>query len=621
MNLVLTVFALAARAIQLGLEYNENLRFIKKSHNLIQEVNVKPRKAGIEVTAQGIHPIRSITKDGLVNLFELYELTPEEVAGLYGHLLTHDSGVSYKHKGFTNKVTPTVLNALFLSNFDFLKGCESLVVTKRDYLDDREESVFNTFQVLNIRIKCVVPESLAYVTFLVYESKITAKRVVTINMRGAKTVLSLYEVEIESAEESKDTKIGIKAVKTAVLEGLSDNHIQKVIKDHVKEKIQATMTEKYPISFLPGTLKDNMYCDLDTICKGVVGKLKAGILAHRIDWVDLLRIEGHNTVSEAVEIDLRDIWVKIEELISSKSAELKAQYDSFVEGVDDKETVILTEFGVDRFYKLLPVEQSLGISNSESGISKGAFYLTYPLFTAIDDRITSAHTKKKFSSDDADDVERIRSEVRYYQRLEKILKEIGGREIKEILNLCSDAVVTRLQSLLDKAEWTYENAKTFVGDYAEYTKRNLRLKDDAKFRDQYIQNMETLLEKTKGLESDTDLWKYIKDEYLDIHKWFGENKTNLSTIASVFKEKYHQLEDSISFSKNKLLQQKTQAAIKLAEEKKKAEENVSAEKKDAGDSENPPEKEPASEGDAQHDHIDGNDLFRNEKKKSIRDEL
>ena len=198
---------------------------------MIQEIYIKPRRAGIEITKKGVFPVKAATKSSFVDLFRLYELSPEEVQNLYGHLLEYQSGNGcYVLHGFASAVTAGTLNALFLSTFEFFKGCESLVITKRDYLDDNE-AIFDMLQALNVKVKYVVPESLAYMAFLCYENKLPDGSATVLNLKGGKAVVTLYKVESGSgdSEEQACRRFKISMEKKEIVDCICDDDIRGII--------------------------------------------------------------------------------------------------------------------------------------------------------------------------------------------------------------------------------------------------------------------------------------------------------------------------------------------------------------------------------------------------------
>lgn len=597
-----TVIVSLVNSVQFGLEYNESLRISEKRNSLIQEATSRNKVFGVKIERSGVTPTKLLDIDGFMDPFELYEMSPEAVRTAYGHILSSMPNGSYVMKGFRSKITPTVVNALFIKSIEMLHGCESLVVTKRDYLEDGV-GILNAFMLAGVNVKYVVPESLAYLAFLAYDRKIDTKDIVTVNMKGKKTVLSLNEVVTESKDSDKKESgmIKIRRVKTMVYDELCDEHIKNIVKDHLKEKIQELVSKQdipvrstdLPVSFVPGPLESNMYCNIDRICGGVLDKWKSGGTVYKPDHIDLYRIEGHKIDLEDLEISLKEVEHRVKVLIDSKAPGLRSMLDSITAGVNKFQTVVISEFMFGDFDTVLLGSETLRTNNSDIGIAKGALYLNFPAFTLECTDITSVHSDKGSFHSSQKDMEDFMEELGVYRRLKDILDKIGGREIKDVLEMCSGDAIINLQHIARANDWCYENAKAFVDEYLKYESKNKRLKEDAEFRSQYIANLETMLKTARVLESgERKLWNMVRHEYEEISEWFDKNRDRDDVVSSEFKNRYMQLEDSIGFFREKLEKQK-------AETKKKEEKSAEMQQ-----GEEVPDGEKNKEGGENHTHTD-----------------
>lgn len=574
---LLAVFVSLVKSVQFGIEYNESLRISEKRSSLIQEATSRNKVFGVKIERSGVTPTKSFAIDGFTDPFELYELSPESASQTYSRILSITPDGCYVMKGFRRKITPTVVNALFLKNIEMLCGCESLVVTKRDYLENGV-GILNAFRLAGLSVKYVVPESLAYLAFLAYDRKVDSKVIVAVNLKGKKTTLSLNEVLEESTESSQNgaRAIRIRRARTEVYEELSDDHIKKIVKDHLKEKIRELVSKQdipvrsmdLPVSFVPGPLESSMYCNIDKICEEVLNKWKSGGSVYKPDHIDLYRIEGHKIDLEDVEISLREVEHKVRMFIEAAAPGLRSLLASIADGVGEFQTVVISEFMFGDFDTVLLGTETLRTNNSDIGIAKGALYLNFPAFTLECADVAGAHSDKGSLYTSQKDMDEFMEELGVYRRLREILDKVGGRPIKDVLDMCSGDGVVDLQRIADANDWCYENARTFVDEYLKHESKNKRLREDAEFRSLYIANLETMLKTAKELESgERDLWSMIRREYEDISEWFSSNRARDDVASSEFKNRYMQLEDSIGFFREKLEKQR-------AEMKRKAEESA-----------------------------------------------
>lgn len=596
MELLVVIISLV-KSVQFGLEYNENLRISEKGNSLIQEVTSKNKIFGVKITRGGVTPTKAFDIDAFTGPFELYELSLESANKLYGRILSSTSDGKYALKGLRKKITPTIVNALFLKNLKLLCGCESLVVTKRDYLSDGID-ILNAFRLAGLNVKYVVPESLAYLAFLAHDRKIDSKNAVVINLKGKKTVFSLNEVLAES--KGNDEKNGarsfkIRRAKTEIYEELSDDHIKKIILEHLKEKIQECVSNQdipvqsadLPVSFVPGPLESNMYCNIDGVYGEVLSKWKSGGSLYKPDHVDLYRIEGHKIDLEDVEISLKEIEHKVRMFIKSVASEFKTRLGSITTDLHDFQTIVISEFMFGDFDTTLLDGESLRTNNSDIGIAKGALYLNFAGFTLECADVVSAQSDKSGLYTSQNDIDELMEEIVVYRRLEEILEKIGDREIKDVLELCPSNAIMNLQHILNAKDWCYENAKMFVDEYSKHESKNKRLKEDAEFRTQYIENLNAMLNTARELEtSKKELWNLVQREYEEIREWFDKNKAREDVEPSEFKNRYLQLEDSIGFFREKLTKQKAEARRKMEEDAERLRREKEAEDKKHKDEDN-----------------------------------
>ena len=152
----------------------------------------------------------------------------------------------------------------------------------------------------------------------------------------------------------------------------------------------------------------------------------------------------------------------------------------------------------------------------------------------------------------------------------EFLRRLANAKYATFSTAFLEALWIYLQAQLDSPDWNYENARSFVGTYVEYERKNARAREEARSRDQYITNLANMLEKNKKTMEDTELWGYVGGEYLEIERWFAENRQNPSALASSFKEKGVQLENLIGFFTKKLVEQREEAARKAEEAAKQA---------------------------------------------------
>ena len=110
-------------------------------------------------------------------------------------------------------------------------------------------------------------------------------------------------------------------------------------------------------------------------------KIKSRASVHRIDWIDVYRVNGPRTVLENIEVDMGgDLCTDRGASAQEGAQSAKTLLAHFFVGSEVAEISVLTDLDLGRFAAHLDIGRVLRVDDSGTKIAMGACYLNNPKF-------------------------------------------------------------------------------------------------------------------------------------------------------------------------------------------------------------------------------------------------